>query len=83
MTAHRRSRAGSSPRLTAATAGRVLRQLRADHRTIAMLLVLPSALLGLLYLTGRTSPTPPGRPTTFDRSGWRCSPSCRSSSCSW
>ena len=39
-----------SPRLTGATAGRVLRQLRLDHRTIAMMLVLPSVLLGLLFL---------------------------------
>ena len=58
-----------SPRLTAATAGRVLRQLRHDHRTVAMLLVLPSALLGLLYLLWADVPTPPGRPDTFDRIG--------------
>jgi ABC-2 type transport system permease protein len=35
-------------RLTAATAARVLRQLRHDHRTIAMLLVVPCVLIGLL-----------------------------------
>ena len=35
-------------RITAATMVRVLTQLRRDHRTVAMLLVLPSALLGLL-----------------------------------
>jgi ABC-2 type transport system permease protein len=58
-----------SPRLTLATAGRVLRQLRHDHRTIAMLLVLPSALLGLLYLIWRDQPTSPGRPSTFDQVG--------------
>src|SRR5215213_5237438 len=58
-----------SPRLTAATAGRVLRQLRHDHRTVAMLLVLPSALLGLLYLVYADVPTPPGRPDPFDRIG--------------
>ena len=48
-----------SPRLTAATAGRVLRQLRHDHRTIAMMLVLPSVLLGLLYLLWKDLPVPP------------------------
>ncbi|WP_164700351.1 ABC transporter permease [Modestobacter sp. KNN46-3] len=58
-----------SPRLTSATAGRVLRQLRHDHRTVAMLLVLPSALLGLLYLLWADVPTPPGQPETFDRVG--------------
>jgi ABC-2 type transport system permease protein len=56
-------------RLTTATAGRVLRQLRHDHRTVAMMLVLPSALLGLLYLLWADLPTPPGQPSTFDRVG--------------
>ena len=37
-----------SPRLTAATADRVLRQLRHDPRTIALLLVLPCVVLGLV-----------------------------------
>ncbi|WP_206340060.1 ABC transporter permease [Blastococcus litoris] len=58
-----------SPRLTAATARRVLRQLAHDHRTIAMLLVLPSLLLGLLYLLWKDVPTLPGQPGIFDRVG--------------
>jgi ABC-2 type transport system permease protein len=58
-----------SPRLTAATAGRVLHQLRHDHRTVAMLLVLPSALLGLLYLIWTDVPSAPGQPSIFDRVG--------------
>jgi ABC-2 type transport system permease protein len=37
-----------SPRITAAVAGRVLAQLRHDHRTLALLLVLPCVVLGLL-----------------------------------
>jgi ABC-2 type transport system permease protein len=37
-----------SPRLTLLTAGRVLRQLRADHRTMALMLVVPCLLIGLL-----------------------------------
>jgi ABC-2 type transport system permease protein len=53
-----------NPGLTAATAARVLTQLRRDHRTVLMLLVLPSALLGLmrwvysdsLQLYGRIAP---------------------------
>jgi ABC-2 type transport system permease protein len=58
-----------NPRLTAATAGRVLRQLRHDHRTIAMMLVLPSVLLGLLYLLWKDLPSLPGQPSIFDRVG--------------
>jgi ABC-2 type transport system permease protein len=37
-----------SPRVTWAVAARVLRQLRHDHRTLAMLLVLPCVVLSLL-----------------------------------
>jgi ABC-2 type transport system permease protein len=58
-----------SPRLTGATAGRVLRQLRHDHRTIAMMLVLPSLLLGLLYLLWKDVPVLPGQTGVFDRVG--------------
>src|SRR6476661_6527442 len=58
-----------SPRLTSAAAARVLRQLRHDHRTIAMMLVLPSVLLGLLYLLWKDVPTLPGQPGIFDRVG--------------
>jgi ABC-2 type transport system permease protein len=38
-----------SPRITLAVAVRVLRQLRHDHRTVAMLLVVPCVLLTLLW----------------------------------
>ncbi|KGN38165.1 ABC transporter permease [Knoellia subterranea] len=37
-----------NPRITLATAARILRQLRTDHRTIAMMLVVPCVLIGLL-----------------------------------
>ncbi|TFV44172.1 ABC transporter permease [Blastococcus sp. TF02A_35] len=57
------------PRLTTTTAARVLRQLRHDHRTVAMLLVLPSLLLGLLHLLWADLPAAPGQPGTFDRVG--------------
>ncbi len=57
------------PGLTGATAGRVLRQLRHDHRTIAMMLVVPSLLLGLLYLLWTDLPTLPGQAGIFDRVG--------------
>jgi ABC-2 type transport system permease protein len=55
--------------MTAATAGRVLRQLRHDPRTIAMMLLVPSLLLGLLFLLWDDLPTPPGQVSTFDRIG--------------
>ena len=38
-----------SPRITLAVAGRVLTQIRRDHRTLAMLLVLPCLLMSLLW----------------------------------
>src|SRR3982751_3473389 len=58
-----------APRLTAATAGRVLRQLRHDRRTIALMLLVPSLLLGLLYLLWKDLPALPGQPTVFDSVG--------------
>lgn len=51
-----------SPRLLLATASRVLRQLRHDHRTLALLLVVPLVLMGLLaWIYADT--------TVFDRIG--------------
>ena len=38
-----------TPRITLAVASRVLTQLRRDHRTLAMLLVLPCLLISLLW----------------------------------
>jgi ABC-2 type transport system permease protein len=58
-----------STALATATTGRVLRQLRHDHRTVAMLVLVPSLLLGLLYLLWKDLPTLPGQPSTFDRVG--------------
>ena len=52
-----------SPRITAAVAVRVLTQLRRDHRTLAMLLVLPVALMTLLWWMFESSPG------VFDRVG--------------
>ncbi len=52
-----------SARATLATAGRVLAQLRRDHRTMALLLVVPVLLLTLL------SYVYDGQPQVFDRIG--------------
>jgi len=44
-----------NPRLTVATAGRVLRQIRHDPRTIGLLVVVPCVLIGLLaWIYGNT-----------------------------
>jgi ABC-2 type transport system permease protein len=51
-----------SPRLTLATAQRVLRQLRGDHRTVALLLLVPCVLIGLLAWIYDSGPV-------FDRIG--------------
>jgi ABC-2 type transport system permease protein len=52
-----------NPRITVATAGRVLRQLRHDHRTIGLLLGVPVLLLVLLRLVYD------GQPAVFNRIG--------------
>lgn len=53
-----------NPRITLATAGRILRQLKGDHRTVALLLVVPCVLVGLLAWVYIDSPMP-----IFDRIG--------------
>jgi ABC-2 type transport system permease protein len=58
-----------SPGITLAITARVLRQLKHDHRTIGLLLVVPSLLLGLLYLLWKDLPTLPGQSGLFDRIG--------------
>ena len=69
MTTATTTHTAPSPGRTLAITARVLRQLRHDHRTVAMLVVLPSALLGLLYLLWSDLPTPPGQASVFDRVG--------------
>ncbi|MBG0739266.1 ABC transporter permease [Paeniglutamicibacter antarcticus] len=52
-----------------ATAARVLRQLRADPRSIALILVVPAVLLAFVYYLFENETLPPGVPRTFDRVG--------------
>ncbi|MCW2797204.1 ABC transporter permease [Nocardioides sp.] len=56
-----------SPRILLAVAGRVLTQIRRDHRTLAMLLVLPCLLITLLWWMFDGPAGAAG--TTFDRIG--------------
>jgi ABC-2 type transport system permease protein len=52
-----------TPRVTLAVAARVVAQLRRDHRTVAMLIVLPALLVSLMWWMFHDSPN------TFDRIG--------------
>jgi len=54
-----------SPRRTLAVTGRVLAQVRRDHRTLAMLLLVPCVLMTLLWWMYRDLPGP----SLFDRIG--------------
>ncbi|GAA4576680.1 ABC transporter permease [Micromonospora coerulea] len=56
-----------NPRILAATTGRILRQLRHDKRTVALLVVVPTVLLTLVYYMYADQPVRPGQPSTFDR----------------
>ncbi|MGC4805833.1 ABC transporter permease [Micromonospora sp. DT233] len=56
-----------NPRILAATTGRILRQLRHDRRTVALLVAVPTLLLTLVYFMYADQPAPPGAPTMFDR----------------
>lgn len=53
--------------ITFASARRILHQLAHDHRSIAMILVVPVVLLVLLYYMFGSTPTLPGTPGIFDR----------------
>jgi ABC-2 type transport system permease protein len=48
-----------------ATTLRILRQLVADHRSIAMILVVPVMVITLMYFMFENAPHPPGAPTPF------------------
>lgn len=61
-----------NPRLMLVTAGRILAQIRSDRRTVALLLVVPCVLLGLLAWVYDGTPV-------FDRVG----PACSAYSPSW
>lgn len=55
-----------SPQAYLATTGRILRQLAADHRSVAMILVVPSLIITLLYFMFQDAPHPPGTPSPFN-----------------
>ncbi|MFD6881191.1 ABC transporter permease [Rhodococcus sp. NPDC060084] len=51
----------------AATTERILRQLKADHRTVVMIALVPSLLMILLYFMYQNTPAGPDGRTLFDR----------------
>ena len=58
-----------NPVMMLATARRVLDQLRHDHRSVALILVVPALLLTAVYFLYQNETLPPGVPRTFDRVG--------------
>jgi ABC-2 type transport system permease protein len=58
------------PRAYFATTARILRQLGGDHRSVAMILAVPSLIITLLYfmfVDVSGGPQPPGAPSAFDK----------------
>lgn len=49
-----------------ATTARILRQLLADHRRVAMILVVPVLIITLMYFMFQSVPTRPGAPDPFN-----------------
>ncbi|HEY2196844.1 MAG TPA: ABC transporter permease [Mycobacterium sp.] len=49
-----------------ATTTRILRQLAADHRSIAMILAVPIVIITLMYFMFQNVPHPPGTPSPFN-----------------
>ena len=64
--AQHRGRSRLSPQSYFATTGRILRQLAADHRSVAMILVVPSLIITLMYFMFQNAPHRPGAPSPFN-----------------
>ena len=63
--AHHRSVSRLSPRAYLATTAGIFRQLRSDHRSVAMILVVPSAVITLMYFMFSDVPTRLGTVSPF------------------
>ncbi|UGU03963.1 ABC transporter permease [Mycobacterium intracellulare] len=61
---HARSRLGLNG--YTATTTRILRQLAADHRSVAMILLVPVLVITLMYFMFENAPHRPGGPTPFN-----------------
>jgi ABC-2 type transport system permease protein len=61
-----KNRSRLSPQAYLATTGRILRQLAGDHRSVAMILVVPSIIITLMYFMFQNAPHRPGTPSPFN-----------------
>jgi ABC-2 type transport system permease protein len=61
-----KDRSRLSPQAYFATTGRILRQLAGDHRSVAMILVVPSLVITLMYFMFQNAPHRPGTPSPFN-----------------
>ncbi|HEX2284651.1 MAG TPA: ABC transporter permease [Mycobacterium sp.] len=70
VSVHHPSQHRSRSRLTlqgyTATTARILRQLAGDHRTIAMMMLVPSLIITLMYFMFQNVPTRPGQTSGFN-----------------
>ena len=58
-----------NPRAYAATTIRILKQIKGDHRTVALIIAVPAILMTLLYFMYRDYPVFPGEQPIFSRIG--------------
>jgi ABC-2 type transport system permease protein len=61
-----KTRSRLNPQAYLATTGRILRQLAGDHRSVAMILVVPSLIITLMYFMFQNAPHRPGTPSPFN-----------------
>jgi ABC-2 type transport system permease protein len=64
--AQRRTRGRITLQGYTATTARILRQLAGDHRTVAMMLLVPSLIITLMYFMFQNVPTRPGATSGFN-----------------
>ncbi|MGH3582528.1 MAG: ABC transporter permease [Mycobacterium sp.] len=64
--AQHRSHSKLSPRAYLATTGRILRQLAGDHRSVAMIVLVPTLIITLMYFMFDNVPHRPGTPSPFN-----------------
>jgi ABC-2 type transport system permease protein len=64
--AQHRSHNKLSPRAYLATTGRILRQLAGDHRSVAMIVLVPTLIITLMYFMFDNVPHHPGSPSPFN-----------------
>jgi len=59
-------RSALSPAAYLATTSRIMRQIAGDHRSVAMIVVVPSAIITLMYFMFVDAPHRPGTPSPFN-----------------